>query len=276
MRAGRPPTQIIRVAQLARSRICVLLILVTPACNSPKSATADAGEETGRTRAATAPTSSPSAVATIEGSIRVSGKIPSLPPLQTSDAVARVCGVEVPDRTLAVGEGGGLADAVVFLAEADVAPLDGPASGRSPAVIDQRKCEYWPPVVAVRAGTEVEFRNSDPLLHNVHGKDSGAPFNFAMPVQGLTVRKALPRSPEVLRLSCDVHPWMRAVVRTFNHPYFALTDARGHYRLSAVPAGRRKLGFWHQRFPEKTIELEALPSRANQADLEWSANELRR
>ena len=212
----------------------------------------------------------------IEGSVRVSGKIPSLALLKTSDAVAKVCGVEVPDRTLAVGEGGGLADAVVFLAEADVAPLDGPASGRSPAVIDQRKCEYWPPVVAVRAGTEVEFRNSDPLLHNVHGKDSGAPFNFAMPVQGLTVRKALPRSPEVLRLSCDVHPWMRAVVRTFNHPYFALTDARGHYRLSAVPAGRRKLGFWHQRFPEKTIELEALPSRANQADLEWSANELRR
>src|SRR5262249_19727425 len=212
----------------------------------------------------------------IEGSVRVSGKIPLLPPLKTSDAVAKVGGVEVPDRTLAVGEGGGLADAVVFLAEADVAPLDGPASGRSPAVIDQRKCEYWPPVLAVRAGTEVEFRNSDPLLHNVHAKDSGPLFNFAMPVQGLTVRKGLPRSPEVLRLGCDVHPWMHAVVRTFNHPYFALTDARGHYRLSAVPAGRRKLGFWHPRFPEKTIELEAWPSRTSQADLEWPASELRR
>ena len=230
----------------------------------------------GRTRAAAAPTSSPSAVATIEGSVRVTGKIPSLPPLKTSDAVAKVCGVEVPDRTLEVGEGGGLADVVVFLAEADVAPLDGPASGQSPAVIDQRKCEYWPPVLAMRAGTEVVFRNSDPLLHNVHGKDSGPLFNFAMPVQGLTVRKGLPQSPEVLRLSCDVHPWMHAVVRTFNHPYFALTDSRGHYQLASVPAGRRKLGFWHQRFPEKTIELEALRSRANQADLDWPANELRR
>jgi len=276
MRPSRPPPQIICSGQLARSRICILLVFVTAACNSPKSATVDAGEETGRTRAAVAPTSSPSAVAMIEGSVRVSGKIPSLPLLKTSDAVAKVCGVEVPDRTLAVGEGGGLADAVVFLAEADVAPLDGPVSGRSPAVIDQRKCEYWPPVLAVRAGTEVEFRNSDPLLHNVHGKDSGALFNFAMPVQGLTVRKGLPSSPEILRLSCDVHPWMRAVVRTFNHPYFAVTDARGRYRLSAVPAGRRKLGFWHQRFPEKAIELNALPSRTNQADLEWSAEEVRR
>ena len=276
MRPGRSPPPIICIAQLARSGTCVLLVLVTAACNSPKSATADAGEETGRTRAAATPTSSPSSVAIIEGSIRVSGKIPSLPPLKTSDAVAKVCGREVPDRTLAVGEGGGVADAVVFLAEADVAPLDGPASRRSPAVIDQRKCEYWPPVLAVRAGTEVEFRNSDPLLHNVHGKDYRALFNFAMPVQGLTVRKQLPRSPEILRLSCDVHPWMHAVVRTFDHPHFTLTDAGGHYRLPSVPAGRRKLVFWHQRFPEKTMELEALPSRTNRANLEWSASELRR
>ena len=230
----------------------------------------------GRTRAADSTTSSLSAVAAIEGSVRVSGKIPSLPPLKTSDSVAKICGMEVPDRSLAVGQGGGLADAVVFLAETEVAALEGPASGRSTAVIDQRKCEYWPPVLAVRAGTEIEFRNSDPLLHNVHGKADGALFNFAMPVQGLTVRKGLPRSPEILRLSCDVHPWMRGVVRTFNHPYFALTDARGHYRLSAVPAGRRKLGFWHQRFPEKAIELNALPSRTNQADFEWSAEEVRR
>ncbi len=276
MRPRRSPPRIIRLVQLARSRICVLLVFVTAACNSPKSATADAGEETGRTRAAVAPTSSPSAVAMIEGSVRVSGKIPALPPLKTSDTVAKVCGVEVPDRTLAVGEGGSLADAVVFLAEADAVSLGGPASGGSPAVIDQRGCEYWPPVLAVRAGTEVAFRNSDPLLHNVHGKNSGALFNFAMPVQGLTVRKQLPRSPEILRLSCDVHPWMRAVVRTFNHPHFALTDASGHYRLPAVPGGRRKLVFWHQHFPEKRIELEALPSRTNQADLQWSVSELRR
>lgn len=275
MRGGPPPPQIIRVARLARRRICVLLVLVAPACNSPKSATADAGEETGRTRAAAAPTSSPSAVATIEGSIRVTGKIPSLPPLKTSDAVAKVCGVEVPDRTLAVGEGGGLADAVVFLAEADDAPLDGPASGRSPAVIDQRKCEYWPPVLAVRAGTEVEFRNSDPLLHNVHGKDSGALFNFAMPVQGLKVRKQLPPSPITIHLACDVHPWMHGVIRTFDHPYFAITDAQGRYRIPDVPSGKKKIVFWHQRFPEKTIEVEAVESRPNAVDLAWAASELR-
>lgn len=272
MSCRRFPAQIIRIAPLARTPICALLIYVTAGCNSPKSATADGGEETGRTRAATAPTSSP-AVAAIEGRVRVSGKIAAPSALRISAAVAKVCGAEIPDRTVAVGEGDGLADAVVFLEDAP--PLPSAAAGSTP-VVDQRRCEYIPPVLAARSGSEIEFRNSDPLLHNVHAHNAGALFNFAMPVQGLTVRKRLPTSPEVIHLGCDVHPWMRAVIRTFSHPYFALTDAAGRYRLPAVPVGRRTLVFWHQRFPEKRVDVEASPSQANQVDLEWSASEFRR
>jgi plastocyanin len=204
----------------------------------------------------------------------VGGNIPSLPPLKASDAVQKVCGAQIPDRTLLVDGSGGLANAVVFLAAAAKMP-PGAESPQAPAVVDQRRCEYWPPVLALRAGTAIEVHNSDPLLHNVHAKDSSQLFNFAMPIQGLKVRKQLPSSPMLIHLSCDVHPWMHAVIRTFDHPYFAITDGSGRYRLAGVPSGRQKLVFWHQRFPERTIVTDALPSRPNTANLEWSPSELR-
>jgi hypothetical protein len=212
--------------------------------------------------------------AIIDGTVRVRGNVPPLPPLKTSPAVEKVCGERIADRTLIVGGAGGLANAIVILADAVPSP-ERENSPRPAELVDQRRCEYFPPVLALRAGTEIEIRNSDPLLHNVRAKNSSPLFNFAMPVQGLKVRKQLPRSPMTVHLACDVHPWMHAVIRTFDHPYFAITDARGRYRLPDLPSGKQKLVFWHQRFPEKTVEVEALPSQPNAVDLAWSASELR-
>lgn len=242
-------------------------------CNSSKSATQDAAEGTRSIdNSVTLHQARPAAI--IEGTVRVRGNVPLLPPLKTSEAVAKVCGARIQDRTLIVGEAGGLANAIVSLASA-VSPPESGSSPRQPALVDQRGCEYLPPVLALRAGTEIEIRNSDPLLHNVRANNSSPLFNFAMPVQGLKVRKQLPPSPITIHLACDVHPWMHGVIRTFDHPYFAITDAQGRYRIPDVPSGKKKIVFWHQRFPEKTIEVEAVESRPNAVDLAWAASELR-
>jgi hypothetical protein len=264
----------IHIARLARTLICVAsFCVVEQGCNSSKSATQDAAE--GTRSIDNSPAVHPDRpTAIIEGTVRVRGNVPPLPPLKTSAAVEKVCGARIPDRTLIVGEAGGLANAIVILADAVSSP-EGGNSPRQPELVDQRHCEYVPPVLALRAGAEIEIRNSDPLLHNVRAKNSSPLFNFAMPVQGLKVRKQLPRSPLIIHLACDVHPWMHAVIRTFDHPFFAITDAHGRYRMPDVPSGEQKLVFWHQRFPEKTIQVHALPSRPNPVDLAWPASELR-
>jgi plastocyanin len=171
-----------------------------------------------------------------------------------------------------------LANAIVFLGDAPPSSATGNAASRTTesAIIDQRRCSYLPPVLALAAGGEIEFLNSDPLLHNVHAKSPGELFNFAMPLQGIKVRKRLPDQAAIIRLSCDVHPWMHSVIRTFKHPYFGVTDTSGRYQVSDVPSGRRKVVFWHERFGEKIAEIDLVDGQAAELDAEWSADRLRR
>jgi len=208
----------------------------------------------------------------LQGTVHVDGNVPSLPALKTSVAVERRCGKEIRDHTLVVNEEGALANVVVFLA--DVGSSSSELEGSRWVVsLDQRGCAYSPPVIAARAGAALEISNSDPLMHNVRASGQSPLFNFAMPVQGLKIIKRLPQRPAIIRVGCDVHPWMHAVIRTFDHPYFTVTDANGRYQVS-VPSGPKKIVFWHERFPEQSVTVD-IPGQIAVQNVRWPASELR-
>ncbi|MDC0709720.1 carboxypeptidase regulatory-like domain-containing protein [Stigmatella sp. ncwal1] len=209
----------------------------------------------------------------ITGQVRLSGTPPVPEMRATTPAVASVCGDAVPDRSLTVGDAGGLAFVVVALVEGAGLPADGVVSP-SP-MLDQRKCAYEPPVLAARAGATLEVRNSDPVMHNVRAVSGAQPlFNVAMPLEGTSLRRPLPAAPATLQVKCDVHPWMRAVVRTFDHPYFTTTDANGRFRLE-VPEGTHTLLFWHPRLPEATHALTVQAGQTQQVEQSWPVSALR-
>lgn len=208
------------------------------------------------------------------GTVRLIGTPPSLPPLRPSGDARRYCGDELADRTLLVGAGGALANAVISL-EGN-RPRIASSSVPNPPVLDQKGCMYSPPVAVAFTGARLEVINSDPLLHNVHASLRNTPvFNLAMPLQGQRYTKELPSTPGGIQVRCDLHAWMHAVIQTFEHPYFALTDARGSYRIADIPSGQYKLIFWHERLPQRTFELSLAPGEALERPMEWKAAEVK-
>jgi len=191
--------------------------------------------------------------ATIRGSVKVEGKLPKPPPLQITK-FKEVCR-DIPNETLLIGPGQGLRYAVVT--------LEGIAKGKAvekEAVheLDNLGCRFVPHVLASSVGQFVVFKNSDPILHTVHALfTSGQPqFNVGL-YPGKVSRKPLV-TPGVVKIICEVHPWMSAYVVVSNHPYYSVTDVYGEYLISDIPAGSYRLKVWHETLgtQEKPVEVK--------------------
>jgi plastocyanin len=136
---------------------------------------------------------------------------------------------------------GPLADAVVMI-DTPSAPA---AAGAPHAVVAQRDMKFMPHVLAVVAGTTVDFPNQDPLLHNVVSSSPAKRFDLGMYPQGET-KSVTFDTPGVVELRCHAHPEMSGFVIVHSSPYAAVTDGHGAYTITGVPAGSYPLRIWHE------------------------------
>jgi plastocyanin len=114
---------------------------------------------------------------------------------------------------------------------------------RPPAVLDQRDEAFLPYVLAVTAGTTVEFPNHDRTYHNVFSLSKTKRFDLGRYPRGASKSVRFDR-PGVVRVFCDIHSHMSAFILVFSHPYFATTDAEGRWRIERVPPGDYTLVAW--------------------------------
>jgi plastocyanin len=116
-----------------------------------------------------------------------------------------------------------------------------------PVTIDQRGCLYKPRIAAVMVGQPLEFRNSDPEAHNVHGRPEVVDsWNFLMSRPNSTRTVYFDKAEIGIRVGCDVHPWMNAFVSVIDNPYFGVTGTDGTVTLTKVPPGEYTVAAWHE------------------------------
>ncbi len=124
-------------------------------------------------------------------------------------------------------------------------------------ILDQRGCMYHPRVTAARVGQEVTFVNSDPIFHNVRSVTTkNQRFNVAMPKKDQKITKVFTKPELFLQAKCSVHPWMGAYVAVMDHPYYAVTDSTGTFRLPELPPGKYTVEAWHEVFGTQTQEIQ--------------------
>lgn len=188
---------------------------------------------------------------TISGVVKLQGTAPPRAKLK-ADKDIEVCGKhELLASELVVGAGGGVENAVAYLANV----AKGKKFDAAAPTLDQKGCEYTPHVVLVPAGTPLAVLNSDDILHNVHtlGSKNQAQ-NIAQPKFKKKLDLKLDQ-PEFVKLKCDVHGWMSGYVIVEDHPYYSVSGVDGAFRLTDVPPGDYELKLWHEKLGEKSQKV---------------------
>jgi len=171
------------------------------------------------------------------------------------------CGTEAVIEKVVVGGNKGLANAVVSVPSAKGAPK------AMKATVDQHGCKFVPHVVAMTPG-EIEVKNSDDILHNIHTYSTVNPsINKAQPKFKKVMTEKLEK-PEFVKLTCDVHSWMLGWVAVLPTPFFGVTDANGTAKIENVPAGKQSIEVWHETLGKQTREVEVKAGQVAKVGIE--------
>jgi plastocyanin len=120
------------------------------------------------------------------------------------------------------------------------------------ATMLQKNKTFSPHVLAVTAGTTVDFPNADPIFHNAFSSYSGQIFDIGLYPPGSTKSVQFKR-PGVVRVFCNIHSSMSAMIVVLPTPYFAVTRRDGRFTIPDVPQGDYKVQVFHERASEATL-----------------------
>jgi plastocyanin len=116
----------------------------------------------------------------------------------------------------------------------------------------QRKKRFDPPVLAIPVGSAVTFPNFDLIFHNAFSNYSGQAFDVGLYPPSVVPKVVFTR-PGIVRVFCNIHPTMSAVIVVENTPYMAVSGADGTFRIDGVRPGEYRLHVFDEQASEETL-----------------------
>lgn len=208
---------------------------------------------------------------TITGTVTLVGKAPNPRRIDTSaDPACGKMNSELLTEDAIVNDGK-LANVFVYVKSGEPVDFYSFEQPTSTVSLERKGCRYEPHVLGLRTGQQLVIPNLDPTYHNAHPLTKSNPEWNQTQVPGATLIKTFNRPETFIPFKCNQHLWERAYVGVFSHPFFAVTDDSGRYRIEGLPAGAYTLAVWHERFGEKTLELTVSPYETKTADFTFDA-----
>jgi plastocyanin len=143
-------------------------------------------------------------------------------------------------------------------ASGKAAPSPNPAPAAMRARMIQKEKTFTPHVLGIPVGATVEFPNFDPIFHNAFSNYNGKTFDLGLYAPG-TSKSVVFSKPGVVRVFCNIHANMSAVIVVLDTPYFDVSKRAGTFEINGVPQGDYRLHVFHERATQ--ITLNALDRR---------------
>ncbi len=127
---------------------------------------------------------------------------------------------------------------------------------KEPVIFNQEGCRYSPKVFGIQANQPLEIRNSDDTLHNVHALPANSQqFNLGMPIKGMKLKKTFANPEIMVKIKCEVHPWMSAYAGVVDNPFYGVTNDNGTADIKDLPPGDYILEAWHEKYGTQTQKV---------------------
>ena len=207
---------------------------------------------------------------TVTGVVKLLGDPPKPAPISMAKepSCARMHTTPPVSEEVVTGPGGALANVIVYISEG-VPDTDYPPPAE-PATITQSGCTYKPHVLALQANQKIRVVNSDSTSHNIHPLPvNNREWNRSQPPGQPPFEEAFAREEIAIPVKCNVHPWMRAYVAVFRHPWFAVTGPDGTFELKNLPPGNYTVEAWHEKYGKVSEKITVAANASKSVDFSF-------
>jgi len=243
--------------------------ILTVACSSqtPPAKQAEASKATTPAKPVVYFKVDPATAGTVTGKIVFTGKAPGRKKIDMDEdpLCAKLHKTAVYDDGVEVGRKGALVNAFVYIKTGfEGKKFEPPVD---PVVIDQHGCWFVPRVLGMQAGQALKAVNSDPITHNIHPRAKvNYEWNQNQPEGAEPAIRKFPWPEVMIRVKCNIHPWMHAWIGVVDNPYFAVTGENGSFELKNVPPGTYTIEAWQETLGTQQQQVTVAASGKAAAD----------
>ena len=253
---------------MSKKLLSLVLVLAASALNV--GCGGGGGEDAGTTAAPPAAPMETAAAgnAVIAGTISYANGDPDAAIKMDADPICQGLHSEPAYSEKVVADGGGLANAFVYVKSGLSGSYPAPADK---VVLNQQGCQYSPHVSGIQVGQTLVIRNSDATLHNVHAMpEKNDEFNQGQPFQDMEMERTFDIAEVMVPFKCDVHPWMASYMGVMDHPFYSVSGADGSFSIDGLPAGDYEIEAWHEEFGAQTVSVTVAADGSAEANFDFS------